>query len=86
MGDLQRQQQRQQLAEQHNFERRVIAENVCNISPRNELGKRVKYFLRWLDTVIELGNYDYNIRNTKYPLQGHGKRSTPHWPGALASC
>lgn len=47
----------------------VIAENVCNIAPRNELGKGVKYFLRWLDTEIELGNYGYNIRNTEYPLQ-----------------
>lgn len=63
-----RQQQQQQLAEQPNFKRRVLAENIYNISPRNDLGKGVKYFLTGLGIMVELGNYGYNIRSPDYPI------------------
>jgi len=61
----------QQLAEQHNFQRRVLAEDMCIISPRNTgnyLGKEMNSFLKRLGIVIELGNYGCNIRSPDYPL------------------
>lgn len=59
-------QRQQQLAEQHHFKRRVLAKDICRITPRNDLSKGVKYFLRGLDIMIELENYGYKKPRLSY--------------------